>query len=289
MKADHPHPDSHLIRPPAGLHPVERLKAIVHRLRAPGGCPWDAEQTHHSLIPNLLEETYEVLDTIRRSDHTHLCEELGDLLLQVVFHAELGDEAGLFDLEAVATAIGDKLVRRHPHVFAESDARDTESVLRQWDAIKKQEKGGTSVPTGSLHDVGKGLPALLRAAKLQKKAAKAGFDWPDTLGALDKLREETDEVADVLKSESATTPAPAAPPLSPDLQDELGDLLFSVVNVVRKAGGDPEALLDSANRKFEQRYHAMENALQADGLDPDSTPLETKEQYWQQAKKSARS
>ena len=164
----------------------------MHRLRAPGGCPWDAEQTHASLVPNLIEEAYETVDTIQRGDHEHLKEELGDLLLQVVFHSELAEEAGHFNLDDVARGISDKLVRRHPHVFAHSDAATSDAVLQQWDEIKRAEKGDEEQPF--LHGIGKGLPALLRAAKLQKKAAKVGFDWPDEAGVLAKLREELDEL-----------------------------------------------------------------------------------------------
>ena len=167
---------------------LARLRAIMHRLRAPGGCPWDAEQTHESLIPNLIEEAYETVDTIQRGDHEHLKEELGDLLLQVVFHSEIAEEAGRFNLDDVARGISDKLVRRHPHVFAESEAADTDAVLQQWDAIKREEKGDGEKPY--LHGVGKGLPGLLRASKLQKKAAKVGFDWPVEIGVLAKISEE---------------------------------------------------------------------------------------------------
>jgi NTP pyrophosphatase (non-canonical NTP hydrolase) len=172
---------------------LARLRAIMHRLRAPGGCPWDAEQTHASLITNLIEEAYETVDTIQRGDHDHLKEELGDLLLQVIFHSELAEEAGRFNLEDVARGISDKLVRRHPHVFATSEATTPDAVLQQWDEIKRAEKGHEEHPY--LHGVGKGLPALLRAAKLQKKASKVGFDWPDETGVLDKIREETRELA----------------------------------------------------------------------------------------------
>jgi len=271
----HVRPDEELVSPPPGLGAVERLRLITHRLRAPGGCPWDAEQSHQSLVPNLLEEAYEVLDAIRREDYDHLREELGDLLLQVVFHSELAEEAGRFDLERVATEICEKLVRRHPHVFADSEVNDTESVLRQWDAIKREEKG--TAKEGMLHGVGDGLPALLRAAKLQKKAAKVGFDWEDAAGAMEKLREEIGEVEAELAMGTDAAHNPA-------LERELGDLLFSAVNVVRKAGGDPEAALAAANQRFVERFHAMERALRADGLDPAAATITQMEERWQAAK-----
>ena len=184
--------DPEMIDSPDAGQQLARLRAIMHRLRAPGGCPWDAEQTHASLVPNLIEEAYETVDTIQRGDHEHLKEELGDLLLQVIFHSELAEEAGRFNLDDVARGISEKLVRRHPHVFAQSDASTTDAVLQQWDEIKRGEKGDEAKPY--LHGVGKGLPALLRAAKLQKKGSKVGFDWPDQTGVLAKIREETTEL-----------------------------------------------------------------------------------------------
>jgi ATP diphosphatase len=243
----------------------------MHRLRAPGGCPWDAEQTHESLVPNLIEEAYETVDTIRRGDREHLKEELGDLLLQVLFHSELAAEDGAFDLDEVARGISDKLVRRHPHVFGSSGADDTEAVLRQWDAIKRAEKGEEHTPF--LHGVGKGLPALLRAAKLQKKASKVGFDWPDAAGVIAKIREELGE----LEAELAAGDDEA-------LAAELGDLLFSVVNLARFRKLDPEVLMATANAKFEQRFAAMEARLEAAGRTLEDAGLEEMEAAWQASK-----
>lgn len=248
---------------------VERLRSIMHRLRAPGGCPWDAEQTHESLISNLIEEAYETVDTIRRGDHEHLREELGDLLLQVVFHSELASERGDFDFDEVARGISEKLVRRHPHVFGESGAGDSEAVLRQWDEIKRVEKGTEA--EAYLHGTGHGLPALLRAAKLQKKAGKVGFDWPDEAGVLDKIREEIAEV------ESAATPEAAA--------EEIGDLLFSVVNLARFRKLDPEILLAAANEKFEARFGEMERSLAAAGRSLAEASTEEMEAAWEAAKR----
>ena len=265
--------DQHLISPPAGLGGIDRLRALMHRLRAPGGCPWDAEQSHRSLIPNLLEEAYEVLDAIERDDMPHLLEELGDLLLQVVFHSELAEEAGHFDMDAVGHAICEKLVRRHPHVFGTSTAEDPEAVLKQWDKIKRAEKGTEAEPY--LHGTGDGLPALMRAAKLQKKAAKVGFDWPDARGVLDKIREELDEVSCEYQAAQVNRER---------LSAELGDLLFSVVNLVRKEGLDPEAVMSAANRKFTDRFHAMEARLLERGMELAEAGLPVLEEAWEAVK-----
>ena len=250
---------------------LARLRAIMHRLRAPGGCSWDAEQTHESLISNLIEEAYETVDAIRRNDYEHLKEELGDLLLQVVFHSELAEEAGLYSFDDVAQVVSEKLIRRHPHVFGDSDASDTESVLAQWDAIKRQEKGDEEQPY--LHNTGKGLPSMLRALKLQKKAAKVGFDWPDDAGVVDKIREELAEVEVELAAGNRDL-----------LGEEIGDLLFSVVNLARRHKLDPEIVLESTNTKFESRFAAMDLALQASGKDLSSASLDEMEAHWQGAK-----
>ena len=264
--------DAEMIDSPDDGKQLVRLRAIMHRLRAPGGCPWDAEQTHESLIPNLIEEAYETVDTIRRADHPHLREELGDLLLQVVFHSELAEEAGHFNLDDVARNISEKLVRRHPHVFAQSDAATSDAVLTQWDEIKRAEKGDEEKPF--LHGVGKGLPALLRAAKLQKKASKVGFDWPDEAGVLAKLREELDELEEAIETLDSAA-----------VEEELGDLLFSVVNLARFRKIDPEILLAAANTKFESRFAAMESDLKQHGLELASATPERMEQSWVIAKK----
>lgn len=250
---------------------LDRLRAIMHRLRAPGGCPWDAEQTHASLITNLIEEAYETVDAIQRGDIEHLREELGDLLLQVVFHSELAEEARHFNLDDVARDISDKLVRRHPHVFAVSDAATSDEVLQQWDAIKRTEKGDEAEPY--LHGVGKGLPALIRAAKLQKKASKVGFDWPDEAGVIEKIREELDEVDSAIAEGSDELVA-----------EELGDLMFSVVNLMRFRKLDPEVVMAAANAKFERRFAVMEKDLLDRGIPLDQAGLERLEAAWQAAK-----
>ena len=266
--------DEEMINGAAKERQVERLRAIMHRLRSPGGCPWDAEQTHATLVPNLIEEAYETVDAIQREDWEHLREELGDLLLQVVFHSELGTEEGRFDLDEVARGICEKLVRRHPHVFAQSEASDSEAVLKQWDDIKRAEKGDEGKPY--LHGVGQGLPALLRAAKLQKKAAKVGFDWEEVEGVLAKLREELGEVEEELHRGSDK------------LDEELGDLMFSLVNLLRFLKKDPEAILAAANRKFEERFSGMEAGLREEGRSLQEADLGEMERRWQLAKERAR-
>jgi ATP diphosphatase len=246
---------------------IERLRAIMHRLRAPGGCPWDAEQTHESIISNLLEEAYECVDAIRSGDDAHMREELGDLLLQVVFHSEIAEEQGRFDLYEVAREISVKLIRRHPHVFGEASAQDSDQVLKQWDAIKRTEKGEEEVPY--LHGVGKGLPALLRANKLLKKASKAGFDWPVETGVIAKIREELGELTSAIDAQDMD-----------QVEEELGDLLFSVVNLARFRKIDPEVLMAAANKKFERRFGAMEEDLKASGRSLEQATLGEMEDAW---------
>lgn len=259
---------------------IPRLREIVRLLRAPGGCPWDIEQSHESLIPNLLEEAYEAADAIRSGDRPHMCEELGDLMLQAVMHAQIASEVGDFDLDDVATGIADKLVRRHPHVFANSDAADTEAVLVQWDEIKKSEKaaaaGGedAAVPS-ALDGVPVGMPALMRAKELQKKAAKVGFDWERPEEVLPKVREELDEVASAMLEEGADA-----------IAAEIGDLLFAVVNLARKLKIDPEAALAQANAKFTRRFRGVERVIAAGGGDLKGATLAEMDSAWDQIKAS---
>jgi MazG family protein len=250
---------------------LARLRAIMHRLRAPGGCPWDAEQTHESIIPNLIEEVYEAVDTIQRGDHEHLKEELGDLLLQVVFHSEIAEEAGGFNFDDVARGISEKLVRRHPHVFGESHAATTDAVLRQWDEIKRAEKGDGA--KSYLHGVGKGLPALIRASKLQKKAAKVGFDWPMELGVVAKIREELLELQSAIDAQDLAA-----------ISEEMGDLMFSIVNLARFRQVDPEVVMASANNKFERRFGEMERILTLSGLTLEAATPGQMEDAWEEAK-----
>lgn len=268
--------DSEMIECSEAERQIERLRAIMHRLRAPGGCPWDAEQTHTSLIPNLIEETYETIAAIRDNDSGNLCDELGDLLLQVVFHCEIAENGDRFNLDDVARTISDKLVRRHPHVFSQSDARTTEDLLNQWDQIKRGEKGHQK--EYHLHEVGKGLPAILRASKLQKKAAKIGFDWPVEIGALAKVRQEIMELQASIDAQDMTA-----------VTEELGDLLFSVINLARYRDIDPELLLNDANNKFEQRFNAMEEILCGLNIPIAKATTEQMETAWEQAKATEKS
>lgn len=257
---------------------IERAIAIMHRLRAPGGCPWDAQQTHESLIPNLIEECYECIDAIRERDAAHLCEELGDVLLQVLFHAELAQEnrAENFSVQDVAKGLCDKMVRRHPHVFGDAAAEDAEAVLTRWDQIKRQEHHSERKPY--LHDCGKGLPELLRAAKLATKAAKVGFDWSSHAGVVDKVREELVEVSDTLP----------LPDDDPRVTEELGDLLFTVVNLCRRRGINPEIALHGANQKFLRRFTALEELLAAAGITLQDASAGDFERAWNTVKEQER-
>ena len=257
---------------------VERAVAIMHRLRQPGGCPWDAEQTHDSIISSLIEECYECIDAIRERDWDHLREELGDVLLQVIFHAEMAQEnpeAG-FGINEVARELADKLVRRHPHVFGTAAVEDAAGVVSQWDAIKRKEHSIEDKPY--LERCGKGLPALLQAFKITKKVAKVGFDWPDHAGVIEKIREETAEVEETLD----------LPDDDEHVAEELGDLLFVVVNLCRRRKVDPELALFNANRKFERRFNAVEAAVKAQGKDLLTATVEEMEAAWQAAKRMER-
>lgn len=254
---------------------VERAVAIMHRLRQPGGCPWDAEQTHESIVSNMLEEAYECIDAIRAADWEHMREELGDVLLQVIFHAELAQEnpeAG-FGLNEIARDLCEKLVRRHPHVFGESRVADTDGVLTQWDRIKRKEHAIEDRPY--LQDCGKGLPALLRSYKVTKKAAKVGFDWPNHEGVADKIVEETREVAETF----------GLPDEDPRVAEELGDLLLTVVNLCRRRHVDPELALSDATSKFERRFNGVEKLLKAAGLSLEEATAEQMETAWRQCKR----
>ena len=265
--------------------PVRRLRGIMAKLRDPnGGCPWDIEQSFASIAPYTIEEAYEVADAIQREDIDGLLDELGDLLLQVVFHARMAEEAGHFDLDAVAEAICDKMVRRHPHVFGNARVTDAAAQTAAWEehkAVERRAKAGElglpNAHPSALDGVTVALPALTRAAKLQKRAARVGFDWPDAAAALAKFGEEAAE----LSVEMADGGDPDR------LEDEVGDLLFSCVNVARKLDVDPEHALRRANGKFERRFRHIERALAADGgRRPETESLETLEALWNEAKRA---
>lgn len=264
-----------------GVSPMERLRGMMHRLRAPGGCPWDAEQTHESLIPNLIEEAYEVAEAIRSGERGLMVEELGDLLLQPVFHAELGAERGDFDLDDVATIICEKLVRRHPHVFGESRVEGTEGVLKQWEKIKDAEKGEKKAHY--LDGMPQALPALMRAQKIQKKVAKVGFDWTELEGVLEKVKEEVGEVEEVVRSQALASGEPVVEQVG-KMGEEIGDLLFAVVNLARKSGYDAEDLLARANDKFVKRFTEVEAGLAGKGQTLEEATLDDMEAEWSAAK-----
>lgn len=261
--------------PDSGLPALDRLREIVHILRSPGGCPWDIEQTQQSLIPNILEEAYEAVDAIRSGNIEHMREELGDLLLQVVMQCEIASETGKFVIEDVARDVAGKLVRRHPHVFGDSQAGDSEAVLKQWEEIKHAEKGE---PQRRLLDgLPGGLPSLMKAGKIQKKVEKVGFDWPSAGAVIPKIREELDEVEEVLR-EGTPGPDDAA------LGEELGDVLFAVTNLARKLGMESESLLAAANEKFIRRFDELETLLEEEGTNAAAAGMEEMEKAWQRAK-----
>lgn len=251
---------------------LKDLENIVSILRAPGGCPWDAEQDHKSLRRALLEESCEVIEAINEDDPEHLKEELGDVLLQVVFHADIEREDGRFDLEAVADGVCKKLIFRHPHVFGDVSVADSAEVLVNWDQLKRQEKAQETY-TDTLTAVAKSLPALWRAEKVQKKAKKAGFDWPDASGAVDKLSEELAELQEAMAQGT-------------NIEEELGDLLFSVVNVSRFLKTDPEQALNAATEKFISRFAQVEKMALSEGKDMAQMSLEELDKLWERAKQA---
>ena len=260
------------------LASIERLLAVMARLRDPdGGCPWDLEQTYATIAPYTIEEAYEVADAIERGDLADLKDELGDLLLQVVFHAQMASEARAFDFEAVADAVADKMIRRHPHVFGTGEADAAETVTVNWETIKAAERAAKAKDgkPSALDGVARGLPALLRAVKLQKRAARVSFDWGEIAPVMAKIEEELGE----LKAEMAQDQ-----PHPERLQDELGDLLFAAVNLARHMKIDPEAALRHTNSKFERRFRALEAELTAGGADLAEAGLEAMEAAWQRAK-----
>ena len=245
---------------------MDDLYAVMIRLRSRGGCPWDQEQTHESLLPNLLEESYEFIDAVRDADCEHMCEELGDVLLQVIFHAVIAVQSGEFSLHDVTTAITAKLIERHPHVFGEVKADTASQVLENWDQIKRRQRGIKTV-ADAMDDVSKGLSAALRASKVQHKAAKVGFDFPDAQSALDKVREEYEEVLASIAAKE-------------DPEDELGDLLFSAVNVCRLCGVNPDLALYAAVNKFIHRFRGMENRITSEGKSMGDLTLSEMDVYW---------
>jgi ATP diphosphatase len=255
--------------------PLDNLLHIMRRLRDPNsGCPWDLEQDFASIAPYTIEEAYEVASAIEIGDMPGLKDELGDLLFQVVFHAQMAAEKGLFDFNDVTRAVTEKMIRRHPHVFADGDAKNAGDVVVAWDEIKKRERSAKS-PQGLLDDVPAALPALTRAVKLQNRAAGVGFDWPDASHVTDKIAEEARELADAAAHE---TPARIA--------EEFGDLLFVMANLARHLKIDPEDALRGTNAKFIRRFRSIEASLRVQGKSPQGASLAEMEALWQQAKKA---
>ncbi len=265
---------------------LDDLLHLMRRLRDPLiGCPWDIKQTFASIVPFTLEETYEVIDAIERQDYGHLYEELGDLLFQIVFYSQLADEEGLFTCGDVIHQLVTKLVARHPHVFPDgtldskrnaTDIHTDQTLKDTWEGLKREQRDERGI-RGRLGDVPQSLPGLMRAAKLQKRASNHGFDWPDTTGVIDKIKEELREVEGAVSDGDKAAVA-----------EEVGDLLFSCVNLARHLGVDSETALRTANRKFETRFEAMETRAEQRGTDFDSLPLSEKEVLWEWSKKRTR-
>lgn len=258
-----------------------RLHEIVSILRSPGGCPWDREQTHESIRKNLIEETYEVLETIDDDDPDHMCEELGDLLLQIMLHSQMEEETGTFTVYDVIQELNEKLIYRHPHVFGNLSAEDAEAALNNWEAMKVEEKKRKGIQPESqsvLSGVPRDLPALMKAYKLQKKAAKAGFDWEDIDGVWSKLEEEIRELKEAVAQKQDAKVR----------ELELGDVLFSVVNAARYIGVDPEQALSRTIRKFTERFHYVEDRLREQGKTPGDSSLDEMDALWDEAKSKER-
>jgi len=283
----------------------ERAVAIMKRLRAPGGCPWDREQTFDSIKPYTLEETYEVLEAIENRDWPELAGELGDLVLQVLFYAEMAEEQSSFSIDDVLERLSAKLINRHPHVFGEVKADTSDEVKRNWEALKLEERkkkegsaeGEAKLEKGSiLAGVSSKMPSLLEAHKLSSRAAQIGFDWPDVEGLFDKLHEETEELREHLKDFPAPGPRPQGrgiagsgrtvipEQLQARLEEEVGDLFFVLVNIARYLSIDPESALKKTNRKFKRRFQWMEERLRDSGRAPEQATMEELEGLWQQAK-----
>jgi MazG family protein len=265
----------------------EKLVAVQARLRAPNGCPWDREQTHQSLRTYLIEEAYEVLEALENGNDAKFAEEMGDLLLQIVFHSQIAREEGRFTVAEVIREIHDKMIRRHPHVFGKTRAKDSAEVLRNWEQVKAAERGssndkndsksGGGVPkeVSLLDGVSRALPATLEGFQLTRKASRIGFDWEDASGVFEKMREETEELKKALGGQDQLK-----------MEDEMGDLLFAAVNLSRLLKVDPEIALKKANAKFSRRFRAMERLARKGGREFKDLPREQMEAFWDAAKKS---
>jgi tetrapyrrole methylase family protein/MazG family protein len=255
---------------------LDRLSRIMDRLRDPGGCPWDREQTLSTLAPYMLEEAHEVAEAVAAGDPTTLCEELGDLLLQIVFMARIGRENGWFDLDDVCNGISEKMIRRHPHVFADREVEDAAEVLRNWEDIKRDERAHEP-GRSALEGVPAALPALLKAFRMTEKAAAVGFDWRRPADVMDKMREEMDELAAEL-DDGGGAPSTRA-------RDEMGDVLFVMANLARHLGIEPETALQRTNTTFKRRFESMEAQARAAGTDFHSLSLAEQDALWEEAKR----
>lgn len=279
----------------SGADHFGQLCEIVAKLRAPGGCPWDREQTHESLLPALIEEAYEIVGALRARDDANFREELGDLLLLIVMHAEIAREGGRFNIDNVLADVTEKLIRRHPHVFGKSDVRDSGAVLKQWESIKRTEKTGKPARNASHSDAGEhyldglpaALPALIRAQKVQSKVARVNFDWAEVRDVIAKVEEELGELKQAVASQaqSATGRSRVATATEQAIEDEIGDLLFAVVNLARKCKLDAESALQAATDKFVTRFNRLEDELQAQGKRRGDADLAELDEIWNKIKK----
>ena len=272
----------------SGADHFGQLCEIVAKLRAPGGCPWDREQTHESLLPALIEETYEIVGALRAKDDANFREELGDLLLLIVMHAEIAREGGRFNIDNVLAEVTEKLIRRHPHVFGKSDVRDSGAVLKQWESIKRAEKTGKPARNASHRDAGGhyldglpvALPSLMRAQKVQSKVARVNFDWTEVRDVIAKVEEELGELKQAIASQARVVSA-----TEQAIEDEIGDLLFAVVNLARKCKLDAESALQAATDKFVTRFNRLEDELQARGKRLGDADLAEMDEIWNRIKK----
>lgn len=250
----------------------DRLVEIFELLRAPGGCPWDAQQTHKSIARCAVEEAYELVDAIDGNDVNHLREELGDVLLQVLFHSTIAHELGEFTIQDVINDLADKLIYRHPHVFGNESVADSGEVIRNWERLKKKEQGKTDRES-ILDGIPEALPALLQARKIQSKVSRVGFDWQDTDGVVEKVKEEAGELLQAIERNDVE-----------EIAGEIGDLLFSVVNLARFAGVDPESALRRTNRKFRKRFSMIESEAKKRGIPLEEMSLQEMDEIWERAK-----
>jgi tetrapyrrole methylase family protein/MazG family protein len=257
-------------------NPVNNLVSVMKKLRSENGCPWDREQTHKTLKKYLIEESAELMDSIDDEDDQGICEELGDLLMHIVFHSQIAEEKGSFTFKDVAEGITEKMIRRHPHVFADRKAPDSQSVIKMWDEIKKTEKKSKKVLRNSILDgVPRHMPSLLRAHEIQRKAAKVGFDWSSSDQIIEKIEEEISELKDAVRSGSES-----------EINEEIGDLIFSVVNLARYRNTESaEEIINSTIQKFERRFRYIEEKLADDNNTPERSSLEEMEKLWDEAKK----